>query len=358
MLAILRTAAIFGVEAYPVGVEVDVSDGGLPAMTMVGLPDASVRESRDRVQSAIRNSGFEFPMRRITASLAPAHLRKEGPAYDLPIAVSILGSSGQLEADLESIVLMGELSLEGKLRHTDGILPMVGLARDRGMRTVAVPESNAAEAALLDGIKVLSITSLRQLVDHLRGDEPLPPYARSLLTAAPVPEEYPVDLFDVRGQEHAKRALEVAAAGGHNLLMTGPPGSGKTLLARALPSIMPPLMPEEALETTKVYSVAGMLPGNTPLVSTRPFRSPHHTISNAGLVGGGRIPRPGEVSLSNRGVLFLDELPEFGQSVLEVLRQPIEDKVVTISRAQGSVTYPANLMSVSYLTQLGAGSLS
>ncbi len=350
MLTKTKTCALIGLDGVIVEVEVDISPG-LPAFLVVGLPDTAVQESRERVRAAIRNSGFEFPMRRITVSIAPADLRKAGPAYDLPIAMAILGSSGQLEADLDRTALLGELSLEGCLRHTDGVLPMVGLARERGMTTVAVPAADASEASLVDGIEILGVMSLRHLVEHLHGEEPI------MLSASPPPlgvgddVSYPVDLADVRGQELAKRALEVAAAGAHNLLMSGPPGSGKTLLARALPSILPPMTAPEAIETTKVYSVAGMLPKDAPLVSTRPFRSPHHTISDAALVGGGRIPRPGEVSLSNRGVLFLDEMPEFGPSTLEVLRQPIEDKVVTISRVSGTVTYPANLIPVLHPTQ-------
>ena len=352
MLTKAKTCALVGLGGQIVEVEVDIS-AGLPAFNVVGLPDTAVQESRERVRAAIRNSGFEFPMRRITVSLAPADLPKAGPSYDLPIAVAILGSSGQLDASLEDTALLGELSLEGQLRHTDGVLPMVGLARAQGLSTVAVPEANAPEASLVTGLDVLGAASLGQLVEHLRGGERITPWTEPP-PALGEPGEYAADLVDIRGQEHAKRALEVAAAGGHNILMVGPPGSGKTLLARALPSIMPPLTPDEALETTKVYSVAGQLPSNTPLITARPFRAPHHTISQAGLVGGGRIPRPGEISLSHRGVLFLDELPEFGHSVLEVLRQPIEDKVVTISRANGSVTYPANLMAVTHPTRTSA----
>ncbi len=346
MLAKAITCAIVGLEGAVVETEVDISPG-LPAFNIVGLPDTAVQEARERVRAAIRNSGYEFPMRRITVNLAPADLKKAGPSYDLPIAVGILSSSGQLSADISNAVFLGELSLDGKLRHTNGILPMVGLAEEMGIDQVFVPAVNAKEASLLDGITVYGSDSLGQLASHLRGESAISPFVNE--DGAGSSDETAWDggdLAHIRGQEHAKRALEVAAAGGHNLLMSGPPGSGKTLLARTLPSILPTMGSADALDVTRIYSVAGLLPSDTPLMSHRPFRAPHYTISHAGLVGGGRWPRPGEVSLSHRGVLFLDELPEFGHNVLEVLRQPLEDKVVTISRAQGSVTFPANFMLV------------
>ena len=336
MLAKVISCALVGLEGALVEVEVDIAPG-LPNFFVVGLPDDAVREARERARAAVRNSGFTFPMRRVVVNLAPANLKKEGPAYDLPIAVGILLSSGQLEADVSQTLFLGELSLDGTLRHTSGILPMVALARQMGLANVIVPETDAREAALVSGVRIIPLSSLSQVAAYLRGE---------ISPEAPIVEAVDIQSFDydsvdlahIKGQEHVKRALEVAAAGGHNMVMSGPPGSGKTLLARALPSILPPLTDSEALEVTKIYSVSGLLPSDTPMMHKRPFRSPHYTISNAGLVGGGHWPRPGEISLSHRGVLFLDELPEFGHSVLEVLRQPLEDKVVTISRARGCLT--------------------
>ena len=298
MLTKVNTCALLGMDGAVVEVEVDISPG-LPAFTVVGLPDTAVQESRERVRAAIRNSGCEFPMRRITVNLAPADLRKEGPSYDLPIAVGILGSSGQVEADLSTTLFLGELSLEGQVRHTDGVLPMVGIAHDHGFPTAVVPKGNAYEASLIEGIQVLPVESLRQLIGHLRGQEPITPSLPMQATAPARSPDSTIDLAHIRGQEHAKRALEVAAAGAHNMIMSGPPGSGKTMLARALPSILPPMTPTESLEVTKVYSVSGLLPADIPFLVERPFRSPHYTVSNAGLVGGGRLPKPGEITLSH-----------------------------------------------------------
>jgi magnesium chelatase family protein len=315
MLAKVISGAIVGLDGVIVEVEVDILSG-LPKVIIVGLPDAAVEESSERVRSAVRNSGGDFPMKRIVVNLAPADLKKAGPAYDLPIAVGILLSSEQVEADIGDTMFLGELSLDGTLRHTNGVLPLVALAKDEGIPNVIVPEADAKEAALVEGINIIPIASLSQLVSYLRGEIPAPSVTIDSKIGETAPLMNYTDLADIKGQEHVKRALEVAAAGGHNVIMCGPPGSGKTLLARALPSILPPMTNEEALEVTKIYSVSGLLPADKPLVRRRPFRSPHYTISNAGLVGGGHFPKPGEISLSHKGVLFLDELPEFGHSLL------------------------------------------
>ncbi|MBI5213020.1 MAG: YifB family Mg chelatase-like AAA ATPase [Nitrospirae bacterium] len=358
MLSRALSACVYGIDAHLVEVEVDITSKGLPHFSMVGLPDAAVKESKDRIKAALKNIGFNFPLKQITVNLAPADLKKEGSSFDLPIAIGIVAAEGAITTDsLGEYLLAGELSLDGRIKPIRGALPIALEAKKLGLKGVVLPKENAAEAAVVNGIDIFGMESLPEVIEFLGGISQREPFSIDINAAMAESSLYEDDFSDVKGQEHAKRAMEVAAAGSHNMLMVGPPGSGKTMLSKRLSTILPPMTFEEALDTTKIHSVAGLLKNGQSLLAIRPFQSPHHTISDVALIGGGQTPRPGEVSLAHHGILFLDELPEFKRNVLEVLRQPMENGLVTVSRAVASVTYPAQFVLVAAMNPCPCGYL-